>query len=273
MGASLRTGISSGHFEWKCLEDAFRRCRSQWDFDTIEIWSEQIGFPPDRETSAELKRLSREHNVAVAYHAPFVGDYNLAGSDAARSALVLRELLGVCHRIHAEFLVLHLGSSGDKQTGLRRAMSAFAQNELFIEKHRMKIAVEVVPAVWGSQVGDTVADFQELFRTIDKPWLGLNLDYGHAQINGSLHEFIEKLGHKILYAHVQDTRGDLDEHLGYGMGTVDWRRALRETLETGFRGPFVIEYGEFHGPEVTERFLRDLRTLAAAARGDGAAPA
>lgn len=262
VGAELRTGISSGHFEWRDLDEAFRRCRQEWGFDVLEIWSEQIGFPPDRKTCAELRRLSRQHGIALGYHAPFVGEYDLGRSDVARSGLVLRELLEVCSRIHAEFLVVHLGSNPDKEAGLRSAMSAFSQNQILIEKHGLKIAVEVTPAVWGNQVGDTVEAFEQLFRTIDKPWLGLNLDYGHAQLNESLHAFIDRLGPKIIYAHVQDTRGDLDEHLGYGMGIIDWEQALRKTIEAGFRGPFVVEYPEFHGVDKTERFLRDLKTYA-----------
>ena len=261
MKTPLRIGISSGHFEWKSLEEAFRRCRSEWGFDTLELWSEQIGFPPNKETCEEIRRLRRKYDLSLGYHAPFIGDYDLAQSDAARSAMVLRELLGVCAHIHAEFLVVHLGSNADKQLGLRCAMSGFAQNRGLIEKHNVKIALEVVPTLWGRQVGDTVADFELCFRAVDRPWLGLNLDYGHAQLNGNLAEFIEKLGHKILYAHVQDTRGDLDEHLGYGMGVIDWKQALTGTLDAGFRGPFVVEYPYFHGPDKIERFLHDLRAL------------
>jgi len=263
--SELRTGISSGHFAWTSLEQAFERCRDDWGFDVLEIWTEQIGFPPDKETSNALRRLSAKHDVALAVHTPFVGDHDLAQSDAARSGRVLRELLGVTGRIHAEFLIAHLGTNPDKQAGLRCAMSAFSQNRSLIEKQHVKIALEVVPSAWGNQVGDAIEDFEQIFRTIDKPWLGLNLDYGHAQLNGDVGAIIERLGHKILYTHVQDTRGELDEHLGYGMGSVDWDTALYATLRTGFRGPFVIEYPESHGPEVTGRFLSDLRRLANAA--------
>jgi len=258
----LRIGISSGHFEWKSFEEAFSRCRSEWGFDTLELWSEQIGFPPNKEICDEIRGLRRKYNLSLGYHAPFVAGYELAQSDASRSAMVLRELLGVCAHLHVEFLVVHLGANLDKPLGLRCAMSGIAQNRGLIEKHNVKIALEVVPTLWGRQIGDTVEDFELLFRTIDRPWLGLNLDYGHAQLNGTLAEFIEKLGDKIIYAHVQDTRGDLDEHLGYGMGVIDWQRALTATLETGFRGPFVVEYPSFHGPDKTERFLHDLRSLA-----------
>lgn len=261
----LRIGISSGHFEWKTLEEAFRRCREGWGLDVLEIWSEQIGFPPDKETCAALRHLSAVHKIALSYHAPFLGQYDLAHSDPSRSAMILHELIGVCGRIHAEFLVVHLGSNPDKAAGLRGAMSALAQNQGLIEKQRLKVVVEVVPTLWGHQVGDVPEDFEQLFRTLDRPWLGFNLDFGHAHLNKNFDALIERLAHKLMYAHVQDTRGDLDEHLGYGMGVIDWPYALRRALATGFRGPFVIEFPEFHGLEHIDKFLHDLRAHAAAA--------
>ena len=260
MPDALRTGISSGHFEWKDLEQAFRRCREDWGFDTIEIWSEQIGYPPPKGTGRELHRLSKKYDVAIGYHAPFFGEYDLAYHNPSRSGLVLKELLGVCRRCHVEFLIVHLGSNPDRDAGLRSAMSAFSQNRVLIEKQHLHIVIETVPSLWGNQVGDRVEDFERIFRNVDRHWLGLGLDYGHAQLNNNCDELIKRLGDKISYAHVHDNRGEADEHLGYGMGVIDWGHVLRRTLRTGFRGPFIIEYPESHGLDKTERFLQDLRT-------------
>ena len=122
--------------------------------------------------------------------------------------------------------------------------------------------------MWGDQVGDLVSDFETIFSAIDKPWLGICLDYGHAWLNGNLFEFLDKLGHKLMYTHVHDNQGEADDHLGFGMGKIDWTRVLRETFKTGFRGPFVVEYPEFHGRDKTERFLTDLTALVQ--KSDGA---
>jgi len=259
MGEPLRTGISSGHFEWKDIEHAFRRCRDEWAFDILEIWGEQLGYPPPKGTGRELKRLSNEYGVAVSYHAPFFGQYDLACHNPSRSGLILNELLTVCKRCGVEFLIVHLGSNPDRQAGLRSALSAISQNLVTIEKLKLRLAVEIVPSLWGNQVGDRVEDFESLFRSMDRHWLGLALDYGHARLNNNLEEVIERLDDRIIYAHINDNKGEADEHLGYGMGVIDWGEALRETLRAGFRGPFVIEYPEFHGLDKTERFLQDLR--------------
>ncbi len=265
MPEKLRVGISSGHFDWKTLDDAFRRCREEWDLDVLEIWSEQIGFPPDKETLGKLKHLSAERGVALSYHAPFVGQYDLAQSDPGRSAMAVRELITIAGRMHAEFLVVHLGSNADKASGLRTAMSALSQNQGLIEKVRLKITVEVVPTLWGRQIGDTPEDFENLFRSLDRPWLGFNLDFAHAQLNKNLDVMIDRLAAKLTYAHVHDTRGDVDEHLGYGMGIIDWPHALKRVLSRGFRGPFIVEFPEFQGLERIQRFLLDIRNLSAEA--------
>lgn len=261
MSKELVTGISSGHLDWKTLEELFTRCQREWGFQVVEIWSEQVGYPPDRQTTAELRRLAVKHDMRLAYHAPLHGDYDLAHRDAARAGLVLREVLRVCGRIGIEFLVVHLGTNPARERGLRSAMSAFAQNRGLIVKQKTKIVIENVPTVWGDQVGDRVGDFEAVFRVVDQPWLGLCLDYGHASLNGNLFEILEKLGSRLMYTHVHDNRGEGDDHLGYGMGTIDWSKALRETLKLDFTGPFVIEFPEFHGRDKAERFLQTLATF------------
>jgi len=261
MIAGLSTGISSGHLEWKSLDELFERAHHELDLNLIEIWSEQIGYPPDRDVSAELKRLSKAHNILLGYHGPLHGDYDLAHRNAARPALDLPEVLRVASRCGVSYLVMHLGSNPDRQLGLRSAMSALAQNRVLIEKARVKLVLEVVPSVWGDQVGDLVSDFETIFNAFDKPWLGVCLDYGHALLNGNLFDFINRLGSRILYAHINDNMGTADDHLAFGMGKLDWSRALRETFKTPFRGPFVIEYPEFHGRDKTARFLTDLEAF------------
>ncbi len=258
MSSELVTGISSGHLEWKTLAELFQRSRDEFGFDLIEIWSEQIGYPPDRKVCAELRKLSKQHNIMLGYHAPLHGDHDLAHRDATRAGIILRDILRACGRIGVSYLVIHLGSNPDRKRGLRSAMSALAQNRVLIEKQNIRIAIEVVPTIWGDQVGDVVSDFETIFSAIDKPWLGVCLDYGHVWLNGNVSEFIEKLGHKLMYTHVHDNDGKTDDHLGYGMGTIDWTSVLRETFKTGFHGPFVVEYPELHGTDKIERFLQDL---------------
>ena len=54
----------------------------------------------------------------------------------------------------------------------------------------------------------------------------------------------ELFGHKLLYTHIADNDGVSDQRIGAGRGTINWPRALADTLATGFRGPFTIEYSE-----------------------------
>ncbi len=103
------TGISSGHLEWKSLPELFRRSREEFGFDVIEIWSEQIGYPPTRAVCAELRKLSKEYHITLGYHGPLHGDYDLAHRDASRAGIVLREVLRIAGRIGVTYLVMHLG--------------------------------------------------------------------------------------------------------------------------------------------------------------------
>ena len=46
-------------------------------------------------------------------------------TNTTTSGRALKELVNICGRMGAEYLVLHLGTNPDKQAGLRYAMSAF----------------------------------------------------------------------------------------------------------------------------------------------------
>ena len=58
--------------------------------------------------------------------------------------------------------------------------------------------------------------------------LGLNLDIGHAHCNSRtpVTEWIKILGPRITYVHLHDNHGEIDEHLGLGMGNMDIKKVL-----------------------------------------------
>jgi sugar phosphate isomerase/epimerase len=71
--------------------------------------------------------------------------------------------------------------------------------------------------------------------------LGLVLDVGHSNINGQTHAFIEVLGRKIVHVHAHDNKGEQDQHLGVGCGTVDWNQFGEDLKKVGFSGTVVVE--------------------------------
>jgi len=145
----------------------------------------------------------------------------------------------------AKYLVVHLGTFEKRQRGLENAVQILERLLPEAERIGAALCVEDFTCVhWPNALGDRPEDFAFLFDKLDSEWIGLALDYGHANITGYLEEYLKRFGRRLCYTHIDDNDGVHDGHIGVGFGTVDWPHAFQSTLATGFRGPFTIEYPE-----------------------------
>jgi sugar phosphate isomerase/epimerase len=95
-------------------------------------------------------------------------------------------------------------------------------------------------------LSETAEDFEPVINEI--PDLGLTLDVGHANLNGSENKsisIIEKFGKLIRHVHLHDNRGgqskDDDLHLPIGAGTVDFPGIMASLLGSGYDGTMTLE--------------------------------
>jgi sugar phosphate isomerase/epimerase len=87
---------------------------------------------------------------------------------------------------------------------------------------------------------DRVSTFQRILSAV--PGLKLHLDFGHTNIGQDSHEiFCQNLGSTIGHVHFSDNRSKNDDHMPLGVGTVDWRTAVRELKHTGYDGTISLE--------------------------------
>jgi sugar phosphate isomerase/epimerase len=171
-----------------------------------------------------------------------MSDINIGSLNPRMREAALRELLsalGACRRLGMDVITVHpafmtpLGFvSKDKvnettKAGLRK-LDAYSQ-ELGV-----KVALENMPRSPFS-MATTPRDLLELIEGTD---LGICLDVGHANTAGKLKEFV-KLKKNIVNLHVHDNRGETDEHLPVGDGTVDFPWLIRSL--SGYKGRYVIE--------------------------------
>jgi sugar phosphate isomerase/epimerase len=171
--------------------------------------------------------------------------------------------------------VLHLGTDEDRRLGLETAASVAAAVAKDYERAGVRLVLEnTYPWDYHEchHLGGTPEEFGFLFE-IDSPAVRFCLDTGHANMSVGTLPFIERLGPVLGHVHVADNGGRNDEHLAAGEGTVDWDATLSALLDTGFRGPYVVEFPESRGIELQKRFIENLRRLDAAHReaGDGGA--
>jgi sugar phosphate isomerase/epimerase len=80
-------------------------------------------------------------------------------------------------------------------------------------------------------------------------------------MTGNTLGLLQRVGHRLVYTHLADNLGGHDDHLMFGEGAVPWREVLTATRDTGYRGPFTVEFPvreSMEGLEQCRRMLRDL---------------
>ena len=252
-------GAVSCHLRADCPRAAADRAR-ELGLDAIEIFA----LPEAVRDSAAAEQIARaveRNSLACSYHAPWGGQWNLAaaGPDAVG---VLGEFIDAAAARGAQLMTIHLGDCGDdadRQAVLKTLAGVLDATLPRAQRHGVVISIENVPALWGGGViGGRAADFDFLFEAVRSPLVGLNLDVGHANLNGDIGLLLSRHGRRLINTHLHDNHGDNDDHFAPGKGTVDWD-GLFDTLERlDYRGPLNFEF-----PDAGDAYRDFARTIRA----------
>ena len=252
MGDTLVFGISSLHFQWDTLEQAFDRVQSEFQLDLIEFSTNQV--EPDQ--FDDVRRLARHHHVQVATHCWI--DPGQLGLE--QGCAQLDALLRACQAQGARYMVMHMGTHAQRQQGL----ATVAQIVRTMVPRCLEAGVTLcLENHYADELGAQPHEFLTVLDAIPRAAAGFALDYGHSNMCANTDEMITDLGHLLVYTHMADNHGQADDHLPMGQGTTDWDRAIRMTLQTGFRGPWTIEFPDSYGVEHFRRVTQRIRELAA----------
>lgn len=154
------------------------------------------------------------------------------------------------------WLVIHPDCAYD-ETGYSRRLTLKREAERFKQfgdlaaKYGTAIAVENMVDKSGTKAGrrfgSTVEDLLDLMDLLgDDRLFGICWDTGHAniaQINQP--EAIRQLGKHLKALHINDNRGEKDDHLLPYLGYVDWEPLLAALKEIGYSGDFTYEIHNF----------------------------
>ncbi|MFW6208394.1 MAG: sugar phosphate isomerase/epimerase family protein [Spirochaetota bacterium] len=100
------------------------------------------------------------------------------------------------------------------------------------------LAVEVLP---GSLLGSSEG-FLRMTESLGAPYIGLNLDTGHAWACKEKLELIPlKAARYICGTHLADNAGNENLSLSPGQGTIPWDAFFHACRMAGFNGPFDVE--------------------------------
>ena len=103
----------------------------------------------------------------------------------------------------------------------------------------VKIAIENVPEPYPFLM-KSVEDFTKFYEESNED-IGLVFDVGHANLNGQIERFLTVFKDKIVHMHVHDNDGKGDQHLGIGIGNIDWKTVANALGRISYDKVVIIE--------------------------------
>jgi sugar phosphate isomerase/epimerase len=191
-------------------------------------------------------------------------NYSLASPDPAKRQEAVRETvqaLEIGRRVHADVMVLHLGTPrGHEPVGGSNARDAALRSLEEVRKAAeplgVTLAIEVIP--------NEISTAEMLVRMLEEDLvgseIGICLDFGHAFLLGDLVDAVEHVSGHLITTHVHDNDGKTDGHLVPFDGRIDWAPALMNVQKIGYDGTLLFELAETAPPRDVLAKARRVRT-------------
>ncbi|WP_342764303.1 MULTISPECIES: sugar phosphate isomerase/epimerase family protein [unclassified Thermococcus] len=252
-------GLSMTAFSGKSIKDfeEWAGKTQKLGFDFIELLSEWPHYLT-KASYRDFAEIVEGYGMKITVHAPF-SDINIGAFNEKirRAALeVLHETIEVAAEMNALVVTIHPG---------HRSPLSIKHQEKYLEIHRkslrkiaawseefgIKVGLENMPSfpILDAQSCERLA---ELVGDID---IGVTLDVGHLNTTTrNFDRFIQLLGNRIMHLHLHDNRGDKDEHLPLGEGTVPWAQVIPKLPKV----TWSLEVGDIESARKSLEFLRSL---------------
>jgi fructoselysine 3-epimerase len=249
----MKISLSSFIYYNYTLADAIS-FTAQAGFDGIDIWG---GRPhayrrdlSEKETAA-LCRLMQDEGLAVSSFIPAQFRYptslcspiDTVWSDSIRyiqdsietAAALGAPLVSVCpgHTLHGQ----------PQEDGFARLEDALSQVAEFAARFNLRVAIEPADR-YETDLLNTCTETLKLVNRLGMPNLGVLLDNGHAYVVGEAPEqVLPSLGDKLFHIHLDDNKGQRDQHLIPGDGDYNFTPLVASLNEIRYAGFLGIELG------------------------------
>lgn len=216
------------------LLDVFSRAGAQG----VELFAARQHFDyTSRAHVREIAEWFRANPVeAFSMHAPMFPDLEMGRSGAPAVNVIhpekarridamdeIKRALEVAEQVPIRYLILHLGEREDgwSPRSLENSLTALEHLRAFANPLGVKLLVENIP----NEVTQP-RNLVEILNVGHFKDIGVCLDAGHAHLGDGVATTIAELQPLIRSAHLHDNKGDRDEHLWPGDGTITWDEAI-----------------------------------------------
>lgn len=212
-------------------------------FDFLDLTLEPPEAGVEKFSVEETKKLLEAADLGVVGHT----GWHLYGNSVypevrrgiAESLIWAASQLGP---LGVKHMTYHIHGQVAKYTTLTDAIDAQAETLALAAEgsaaHGVEIMLEHTNAYpWQFEM------LEKLFEQIDS--LKFHLDVGHANLSddgtNKTARFFEKFGNRLVHVHLSDNRGQRDEHLPLGVGTVNWPEIAKIFRNHGYDRTITLE--------------------------------
>jgi sugar phosphate isomerase/epimerase len=237
----------------------------------VEIRSERpYAFPQDmhaKEVEGIRENLASRSLESIVHSAVY--DINLASLNPLIRRASIRqtmESIRFAAKIEAKIVIIHPGRLPkdyppaylkNSRINLLTSLDVMAR---MAGRMGVMLAIENSPRGRAHRLVATPQEHLHIFRRLGSPHLGALIDLGHAHTWGiDLREYMRSMADYILLFHLHDNRGQRDEHLPLGKGSVDLRGIAEEFQRMKKRHPLILSMRRKEDIEESIRFLESMR--------------
>ncbi|MCC6488846.1 MAG: sugar phosphate isomerase/epimerase [Candidatus Hydrogenedentes bacterium] len=202
-----------------------------------------------RDCTPELKRMiARLAPIKgpIGCHGPFIDMIHYSTDPEIMEVCRLRYLraFDVAEALGARYVLFHSQYNPIIRVPIYpatyREQSLRFWPEIIEEAEKRRIAIYIE-----NMFDDAPEPMRELAEAFGSPWFKLCIDVAHAEIYSSLDitAWIDAFGEHLRHVHLNDSYGELDDHLGLGQGVLGIARALQKLKATQLPLTYALETG------------------------------
>lgn len=201
----------------------------------------------------EINNLSVKYNVSIGIHNPYsVNASDIISFIRKADTKYIFKVIQLAKKLNAVHITAHIGNfywfpieRWMRKKALNRFIKSMDSIIDLCTKCNTTFALEnLVPLPHGSEyfyLGDNLNDFEYLFSKLNSDKFMFCLDTGHANVGEGVVPYIENFGYKIKVIHFHDNKGNDDNHLPVGEGTINWQEFASAFSNVNNKIPLISE--------------------------------
>ncbi|HEY0582729.1 MAG TPA: sugar phosphate isomerase/epimerase family protein [Chloroflexota bacterium] len=206
----------------------------------------------DDERVRKVRALAEQHDLKLGIHtlsAVNVAEFSPFLSEAVDAYIQANIDLG--QRLGVDHVITHAGLHQSSELDLRdkASLEHLQRAADYAERAGVPLVLENLnvepPDAEVHYMGHSIEELRVYFDAISPSALKWGFSANHTHLlPGDFDAFLDAFGvDRIGLVLVADNRGQVEEHLLPGQGTMDFRRLFHRLEADGYRGPFMLTFG------------------------------